>query len=290
MMWNLPRLKEFDARAHLDTAFQNGEVTEAEKDFLVDLYKQYEEGLGRPSAAMEATGQRAELYTLLHDAYSLVQDGRRLRRLRADIKNLADYCPYCGFAPISDLDHHLQRGRYKLLSIFALNLVPCCHPCNTGKRKSPSDNASEHQLHTYLESVAKFDFLRANVVLDPESGGLDVSFSIEHQDGMDDELFSRLKEHLVEFDLRKKYAKQVNIHLSEHEFSFSMAYEGGSEGLKRYLRGTANGHLKNFGVNDWRTALFRGLAVCDSFCDGGFVKALGMISSSEIIAPPVAAI
>ncbi|WP_431287912.1 hypothetical protein [Roseateles chitinivorans] len=84
--------------------------------------------------------------------------------------------------------------------------------------------------------------------------------------------------------------QQVNIHLSEHEFAFSMAYEGGPEGLKRYLRGTANGHVKNFGVNDWRTALFRGLAVCDPFCNGGFVKALGIISSSEALAPPVAAI
>lgn len=289
MMWNLPRLKDFDARAHLDTAFQNGEVTDEEKDFLIELYSKYENGLGRPSAAMEAAGQRDELYGIVHDAYGLIQDRRRLGKLRADIKSLADYCPYCGFAPISDLDHHLQRGRYKLLSIFALNLVPCCHPCNTGKRKFPSDNGSEHQLHTYLESVASFDFLRANVAIDDASGGLNVTYFIEQQPGMDDELFARLKEHLKEFELHVKYAKQVNIYLSEHAFALEMAYETGVEGMKRYLRGTAKGYIKNFGVNDWRTALFRGLLECEPFCDGGFIKALGILQGPGEVAQALAA-
>ncbi|MBS1820590.1 MAG: hypothetical protein JST61_01235 [Acidobacteria bacterium] len=274
-MWNLKALAAFDARGHLNTAFANGEVTEVEKDYLMGLYQQYQANLGRPSAAMDGAGQRPELYNLVHDAYGLVQDNRRLKKLRADLKLLADYCPYCGFAPISDLDHHLQRGRYKLLSIFALNLVPCCHPCNSGKRRVPSDNPAEHQLHTYLESVAQFDFLRAAAALHPETGALGVSYTIEHCEGMSAELHHRLVNHLAEFDLHTKYAKQVNIHLSEQLFALTMAFEGGAYVLRNYLNGTAEAHKGNFGVNDWRTALFRGLAECDAFCNGGFKRALG---------------
>lgn len=285
-MWNLTPLVGFDAREHLNTAFANGEVPEVEKDFLMDLYQQYEATHGRPSVAMQAAGQRPELYDLVHDAYGFVQDNRRLKKLRTDLKLLADYCPYCGFAPISDLDHHLQRGRFKLLSIFALNLVPCCNPCNTGKRKSPSDNPAEHQLHTYLEPVAHFDFLRAAVALHPDTGALEVSYSIEQCVGMSDELHHRLKNHLTEFDLHKKYAKQVNIHLSEHQFGMTMAFESGAHVLRNYLIGTADAHKQNFGANDWRTALFRGLALCDGFCNGGFKKALGKTAKT---APLVAA-
>lgn len=274
-MWNLKPLTGFDAREHLNTAFSNGEVTEIEKDYLISLYQQYQADLGRPSVDMDGAGQRPELYGLVYEAYGLVQDNRRLRKLRADLKLLADYCPYCGFAPISDLDHHLQRSRYKLLSIFALNLVPCCHPCNSGKRRIPSDNPAEHQLHTYLESVAQFDFLRAAATLDPVTGALMVTYSIEPCIGMSVELYQRLQNHLTEFDLHTKYAKQVNIHLSEHLFALTMTFEGGANRLRNYLNGTAEAHMKNFGVNDWRTALFRGLAACDPFCAGGFKKALG---------------
>ncbi len=277
-MWNLTPLSNLNAREHLDIAFANGEVTEIEKKFLMNLYEQYKTTLGRPSFSMQAQGQRPELYNLIHDAYGLVQDNRKLKKLRAELKLLADYCPYCGFAPISDLDHHLQHNRFKLLSIFALNLIPCCSPCNTGKRRSPSDKPAEHQLHTYLESVANYDFLRATVTLHPGTGALEVVYLVEKCVGMSAELYLRLTNHLTEFDLHKKYAKQVNIHLSEHQFGMEMAYQNGEIMLRAYLNGTANAHAKNFGVNDWRTALFRGLALCDGFCNGGFKKALGQKS------------
>lgn len=283
-MWNLTPLVDFDAKEHLNTAFANGEVTEVEKDFLMDLYQQYKATHGRPSVAMQAAGQRPELYELVHDAYGLVQDNRRLKKLRTGLKLLADYCPYCGFAPISDLDHHLPRSRFKLLSIFALNLVPCCNPCNTGRRRNPSGNPAEHQLHTYLEPVAHFEFLRAGVDLHPVTGALEVKYSIEQCVGMSEELHRRLENHLTEFDLHKKYAKQVNINLSEHQFGMEMVYERGAHELRRYLIGTADAHKQNFGANDWRTALFRGLALCDGFCNGGFKKALGKTAKA---APPV---
>ncbi|HEL4846210.1 MULTISPECIES: hypothetical protein [Stenotrophomonas] len=274
-MWNLRPLQDFDPREHLDVAFADDEVTEAEKVFLIDLYGQYRIASGRPSDAMRADGQRAELYQLVHDAYQLVQDDRRLKTLRADLKLLADYCPYCGFAPISDLDHHLQRSRFKLLSIFALNLVPCCGPCNRGKRKIPSIESGEHQLHTYLESVTQLDFLRASASIDPDTGALSVVYSIEQCNGMSEELYARLNCHLEEFNLHEKYKKQVNIHLAEQIAGLRGTFKRGAHLLQEFLVETAEAHKENFGTNDWRTALFRGLAECEPFWSGGFEKALG---------------
>ncbi|MGQ5282272.1 hypothetical protein, partial [Xanthomonas arboricola] len=274
-MWNLKPLQGFDPREHLNIAFPDDEVTEAEKDFLIDLYVQYQAGLGRPSGALRAAGQRVELYDLVHDAYGLVQDNSRLKNLRSDLKLLADYCPYCGFGQISDLDHLLQRSRFKLLSIFALNLVPCCSVCNRGKRKKPGKNPAKHQLHTYLESVSNFDFLRASASINSTTGALEVTYSIEQCTGMSDELFGRLKFHLTEFKLHDKYVKQVNIHLNEQIAALRMAYKNGPSVLRSFLLETADAHKINFGTNDWRTALFRSLAHCDAFLNGGFEKALG---------------
>lgn len=281
-MWNLKPLDPLNAREHLDIAFADDEVSEVEKTFLMALYQHYEATRGRPSAEVEGHGQRPALYELVYGAYSFIKDDRRLKKLRSDLKLLAKYCPYCGFAPISHLDHHLQRGRYKLLSIFALNLVPCCEPCNTGKRKVPSENPEEHQLHTYLESVEQFEFLRASVTIDAATGALAVVYSIQQPAGMSDLLHARLKTHLSEFGLHAKYAMQVNIHLAGHEFGLVSSFKtGGAELLREYLKGTATGCKKNFGTNDWRTALFRGLALCDAFCTGGFKKALGIVDEVE---------
>ncbi|MGE8237005.1 MAG: hypothetical protein ACN6PQ_12105 [Stenotrophomonas indicatrix] len=278
-MWNLNPLKGFDAREHLDIAFADNEVTNAEKDFLIGLYEKYREGLGRPSEALCAPGQRQGLYSLVHDAYGMIQDNGRLKNLRADLKLLADYCPYCGFGQISDLDHLLQRSRFKLLSIFALNLVPCCGVCNRGKRKKPASNPAKHQLHTYLESVSQFEFLRATATIRSSTGALSVEYSVEQCIGMSDELFSRLKFHLIEFKLQEKYVKQVNIHLNEQIAALRMAYRNGPSELRNFLLATAHAHKENFGANDWRTALFLALAQCEAFWSGGFERALGKAAS-----------
>lgn len=275
-MWNLKKPEGFDARAHLDTVFSDGELTEAEKTSLLALYDDYVASKGRPTAALRREGLRPQLYTLVHAAYKHVQDNGRLKQLRADLKLLANYCPYCGFAPISDLDHHLQRAHFKLLSIYALNLVPSCGPCNGGKRRVPSNDPEQHQIHTYLEQLADFDFLRAAVTLNPGTGALAVQYSVVQCEGMSDELHKRLVYHLTEFKLHDKYKRQVNIHLGEQEAALTSAFEGGPEVLRSLLVKTSEANKKRFGTNDWRTALFRGLAACPQFWSGGFKTALGL--------------
>jgi hypothetical protein len=284
-MWNLERLAVANYREHLDVAFPVGtlpeQVSEAEKDALLQLYELYEEKLGRPSDDLLGEGTRPQLRVLVHDAYELVQDNRRLAKLRAALKLLAEVCPYCGFGSVDELDHLLQRAHYKLFSIFPLNLIPCCGPCNRGKRKVPSGTAGEHQVHVYLESVSDFDFLRALAALDPATGGLVVQYTVVKCEGMSDDLYSRLSHHLIEFRLQERYQKQVNIYLGGLEFPITSTFEkSGSDGLKALLVGMADSLGKRFGTNDWRTALMRGLTECPEFNEGGFATALGLRPAS----------
>jgi hypothetical protein len=220
-MWSLSRLAVDDYRLHLNLAFPAGTlpelVSEADKDAIVHLYALYEEKRGRPSG--ELLGELSvDVRNAVHDAYRFVQDGRRLGDLRAQLKLLAQVCPYCGFGQVDELDHLLQRGYFHLFSIFPLNLVPCCGVCNRGKRKVPSANASEHQVHVYLENVTGLDFLRAEATI-AGSGALVVKYTVEWCEGMNGDLLARLKHHLTEFDLHTRYQRQVNIYLGELEYT-----------------------------------------------------------------------
>lgn len=280
-MWNLKKLEIGDFKEHLDIAFPSAPahpvVTSADLDTVLEYYDLYVDLKGRPCADLVGEDTSAELRQAVHDAYGLVQDRRPLGTLRAAIKLLADECPYCGYGPIEELDHFLQRGHFKLFSIFPLNLIPSCGACNRGKRKKPSANLAEHQVHVYLEDLSAYDFLRVVAEIDPETGGLQTTYLIDAPVEMPDDVRDRLIHHLEEFDLQSRYKKQVNIFLGEMEFMITSSFEsGGAEGLRQCLVGTANALKKRFGSNDWRTALMRGLAQCEAFCLGGFRTALGI--------------
>jgi hypothetical protein len=285
-MWNLMPLDVANLREHLDIAFPTDalpvSVSEAEKDLLLSYYGEYRRKSGRPSGELKGEGERQGLLDAVHDAYGLVQDGRRLGKLRAAIKLLADVCPYCGFGQVSELDHLLQRGEFKLFSIFPLNLVPCCGVCNRGKRKLAPVQPEEHQVHVYLEDVSVHDFLRAKASIDAASGALTVRYSIEQCPGMSDELFGRLRQHFVEFNLHERYSKQVNLYLGSLEYPITSTFERtGVDGLKDLLLGMAVATARREGANDWRVALLKGLYSCQEFCEGGFVVALGTPKVAE---------
>jgi hypothetical protein len=140
----------------------------------------------------------------------------------------------------------------------------------------PSINPAEHQVHVYLEDLSGYDFFRANVRLDVQSGALDVVFYVQQCPGMSLDLFHRLQNHLVEFNLQERYAKQVNTFLAPLKTSFDMVFAAhGAIGVKNFLAKTAASLEVKWGINDWHVALIRGLEVSDEFCQGGFEHALG---------------
>lgn len=280
-MWNLDKLAEINYREHIDIAFpanSNPEkISEDEKNKLLEFYALYEQNLGRPSPDLVGSDTRNEFRKHIHDSYDLVQDKRKLSHLRSAIKLLAESCPYCGYGPIQELDHLLQRGHYNLFSIFPLNLVPSCGTCNRGKRKIPSANPSEHQIHVYLEDLSKYEFLKVNVSISAETGGLQALYAIEQCPNMPDDVYHRLVNHLIALELQSRYEKQINIYLGELEYSITSTFaDGGPNALQKYLAGNAGALKKRFGANDWRTALMLALSTTPEFYNGGFKTALGL--------------
>lgn len=277
-MWNLNCLQVDNYQEHLDIAFPvaaPASLTEAEKAILLQLYTRYEQAVGRPHQNLLGTELAEASLLKVLNAYDLIQERRRLSKLRASLKLLADRCPYCGYGSIDELDHFLQKDIYRAFSVFPLNLIPCCGPCNRMKPKLPSALAEQHQVHVYLEDVSQYDMLRADVAIAPASGGLLINFRLQEPAHMPAELFSRVVHHMTTFKLRERFVKQTNMFLSGLETGMDLAFETSPLVLQAFLVKSAASITKRAGNNDWRSALLVGLAACPAFFGGGYQQALG---------------
>ena len=276
-MWNLPKPDISQVKSQLESVLPSGAapilLSAKHRTSLNKLYLEYATQAGRPSTAFVPGGLSKKALKAILGAYSEVKDRGRLGGLRSDLMLDVDACPYCGFGEIRDLDHHLQKARFKCFSIFPLNLVPTCSKCNGHKPKIPRADPAKHHVHAYLDDLSAHDFLRADVVLTKTA--MSVSFRIEQSAGMSVELFSRLKQHLEDFRLNSRFRAQVNIFMCEQGPGIKSAYKGGgAANLRSLLLDGARDYRVAFGPNDWRCALYTELAAHSDFCNGGFRKAI----------------
>jgi hypothetical protein len=278
-MWTLRRPSTRYAERDLVTALTRVDgqevhlMTLAERRRILKLYKVYKSTAGRPSPALKGEELPDDFRLALYHAYGQVQENGRLSSLRARLKNAAPKCPYCGFGEIGDLDHHLPRKQYKPLSIYACNLIPCCHVCNKKKAALASPDPHEHIAHVYLDRFPKKRFLVAAIAL--RSSAIRVSFSVQQCSGMSAELCARLNFQIARFALEARYQREVLSFLTSQQSGIQDAARHGAPSLKTWLRRTHTSLKRSYGLNDWRTALVYALARSDEFCEGGFRYCLG---------------
>ncbi len=79
----------------------------------------------------------------------------------AQLRMIADICPYCLERSTETLDHYLPKSSFPLLSITPVNLIPSCDTCN---RKKLDDFVLERETSlstlTLRPSSASIGFLR----------------------------------------------------------------------------------------------------------------------------------
>jgi hypothetical protein len=184
---------------------------------------------------------------------------------------LTSSCPYCGFGEITDLDHHLPRSVYKGLSIYPKNLVPCCGTCNNKKRAADGEQAHQQFHHIFFNTIPQ-DVIFFIATAELNQGSLSVSFEIHEADGIPPETIERLRFQISRLKLNRRYISAVNNFVISQKTSFGMIFEKKNSGadVKDFIERTANSLSKEYGLNDWRPVLFRALANCQDFCNGGF--------------------
>lgn len=279
-MWKLPVPPTETCSEDITAAltYANGDpvftITEEERRSILLLYEKYDQLKGQPAAELVGEEMSNELRQVLHDAYGEVQEKRRLSDLRSRIKLAAYSCPYCGFGEVKDIDHHLPRSKFKPLAIYAKNLVPACHPCNNKKRAVAGDGPESQFFHTYLGTIPEEEFFAA--VASVSEAGLLVNFSVKRSPNMTADDYERLAFQFQRLDLNNRYQAEVSTFITSQRTAIEMAWKGGADVLRAFLELSCEHSKDSFGLNDWRTALWRALSQCSDFYNGGFKYTFGV--------------
>lgn len=278
-MWRLNVPDSTNSSDNLTTALTlvNGTpvypLTEDEKQRLLALYTSYDANSGNPSEALKGTPADSLLFEAVHNAYLQVQIGGRLEQYRDTLKLHAEICPYCGFGAITDLDHHLPRSKYKAHSIYAKNLIPCCHPCNNIKRAKAGETPDGQFSHVYFGQRPTESFLKAEVRV--HTTGLAVNFCVNKTPNLDPNEFERLQFQFNTLELNSRYKAPINIYMGTLRTSIESFAALGGAALTAFLLNSYSSSCRDFGPNHWQSALLKALAESEEFCNGGFQHCFG---------------
>ena len=219
---------------------------------LKTLYETYDTKNGRIDAADLAPldGKKG----IIKDQYSKTYGNDILSYIRRDLMKNVNRCPMCSILPPTDLDHFWNQSNYGQLAVCRLNLVPACGVCN----KKKTDGNTDDFVHAYYQKFpVGIVFLKADCKI---VGGYVVpSFSIDGSGLGDATLTRRLISQMTEVKLKNRLRAASTGFLRELFQGTKFSTE---RALKTYLSKAEKDKTDEFGINDWRTALIRGLKAC----------------------------
>jgi len=254
--------------SHISTAFTYANnspkynITRDEVDTISKIYEKYDDLKGREDDEFKSILLSNYLNSALENSYNEIQEKGRLSSLREEILLSVNRCPFCGITAAEELDHHLPKSIYKSLGIYNRNLIPSCHICNNKKRTLVGIP------HIYFDDFLEEHFLIAEVKM--ESGALSVQFKVDPQN-LSPEEFEMIDKVIKRIDLNNRLQEECNIYLSSFSITMEMSFDSfKKEGVRQFLISQYEQNLRQFGQNDWRTAVILALSNCEGFYNEGF--------------------
>lgn len=122
----------------------------------------------------------------------------------------ADICPFCaGLGQVKTLDHFLPKARYPSYSVLPANLFPCCRDCNTDKRASVPNQATQVTVNPYFDAPHFFNerWVKADLV-----HGTPLSLTYRAQPPLQWDPVHRARAicHFESYDLAKRFSLQAS--------------------------------------------------------------------------------
>jgi hypothetical protein len=228
-------------------------------------YDSYADDIAAILALLPITLNPTAHLSLIRENYSALATGRALEDLAAAVHEAADFrCPSCNFEQTSTLDHFLAKSAFPEFSILSRNLVAACFNCNHKKGERPANDF----VHPYFDRLPDDQILLAYTSWDPE---LNVSYSVAEPEGIDPELFQRLQSQFDALELADRFAREAGYILAEIMGNCVATYaRGGALLVRNELLRQAVVARSAYGVNHYKTALYRALSDDEHFCNGGF--------------------
>lgn len=209
----------------------------------------------------EVTG--AEVHALYDSAMIRKSGGGRADYDRIRTSASLGVCPYCGQLPVKTLDHFLPRSKWKMLSVCQINLVPACRDCNSEKKEYTPTSPSDTLFHPYFDDSNRHRWLAFDVM---QVRPIQFLFKVDCGEG-DAVFLSRAQTHFEKFNLKLLYETQAATEILSLAASlFRLHSLAGIGGVRQEMLTRASDN-EAVSLNSWRSALYRGAASSDWFCD-----------------------
>lgn len=189
----------------------------------------------------------------IHGQYNKTHCGEELDYIREELIKNVDLCPYCSINQVSQLDHFMPRSQYPALAVCRMNLVPLCGVCNLKK----TDDDFMLYTHAYYDTFPSVPFLIANINI------LKLRFVVEYNFDSaainDNALETKLNHQATETELWDRLKKATNNFINTLCCSCIVI---DTPSLMTWLNILLPDYESNYGINDWRCAIIRGLLAC----------------------------
>lgn len=253
-MWGIPdkpTLRKAKNDAAKTVAHCRG-LDAADEVKLKTLYEAYDTKNGRPDAADLAPLDGKK--DVIKKQYPKTYGNGDLSYIRRELMKDVDRCPMCSILPPTDLDHFWNQSNFGQLAVCRLNLIPACGICNKKKTNGNPDDF----VHAYYQQFpAGVVFLKADCKI--VRGYVVPMFSIDGSGLGDATLTRRLNSQVTEVKLKNRLRAASKGFLRE---LFQGTTFSTDRALNAYLSKAEKDKTSVYGLNDWRTALIRGLRAC----------------------------
>ena len=177
-------------------------------------------------------------------------------------------CPFCNEREIAQLDHHLPKAFYPILSVVPSNLIPICQGCNFTKTDNRPINQEDQTFHPYFDDFDTDRWLGAEVI---ESSPAALIFGVRQPANWNRTKFLRLANQFNNLKLGRLYTIKAATELRNIQTRLTYLHtNGGTEEVRNHLISEYNSRL-NADKNSWHSATYEALADSFWFCNGGFV-------------------
>lgn len=244
---NLIRAKGKDLNelvAHCD------KLDDTDKQLLKQLYQQYDDQKGSVTNAQHdvISTDKAEA---IHKMYKSTYENRSMAYIRDELMAKVYKCPYCSISQPNTLDHYMPESIYRALAVCRLNLVPMCTVCNGYKSVKQYDKF----IHCYYDDFPSIrPFLVANVYTIRQR--FVVKFKLDSVAIADPSLESRLMYQAKEIHLFERIEKEAVVYINT---LCRDCEQNDTASLKLWLGRRLAERENEYGKNDWRCAIIRGM-------------------------------
>lgn len=257
-MWILKKPCLVSAINDIDVLIDHCRALEgSHKPKLKQLYLDYENGKGEVSfAQLQPLTDKADVIREQYKKTYNTRGSNQLYYVRRELIANVQKCPYCSINKPSQLDHFVDKSKYGQLATCRLNLVPLCSICNW--LKSSKDYSGF--THPYYQTFPKQPFLIAVCRIVKQRVVFD--FRIDSAVIIDECLFNRLNNQVNATKLQSRLREATQEFIYNE---FANCFASNKKELETYLDCEERKMCRIYHLNDWRTAVIRGLKACDQF-------------------------